>query len=362
MVPISLFALLAGGCGGIVVVDDRGASSENASSTGTGGVSAGTGSPSGGSGGTGPADCSAPNLTVLAENQLRPTAIAIDATTVYWVNFGGSDSPTTAHVFALPKSGGAPAEIAATPGIPNHLFVDDTHVYWDVGTTYPTVPEQAILYGMPKAGGPVANLFAAPTADPFYALKMDEARFYWQNEDGGIGSLPKSGGTPSLAVVGEPSGYAYEIAVDEDDLYWRTGGDLRLMSTPKIGGASKLLSGLTGVHGFVADAVQLFVAPSEASHRGDIATLSKGGGALVKIIYEESGSYRLESHGACLYWISAPIHDADHDEIHAAPKTGGKPIMIYRTDSHQGDFRFVVDASGVYTADTNAGLIVKAAK
>lgn len=43
------------------------------------------------------------------------------------------------------------------------------------------------------------------------------------------------------------------------------------------------------------------------SHSGDIATLPEGGGTLVKIIHEERSSYRLKSHGACLYWISAPM-------------------------------------------------------
>ena len=366
IVLMLLLAVAASGCGGIVVVDGRGASSDNASSTGAGGASAGTGSPFSGSaaGGTGgssaPADCSAPTLTVLAENQMRPVDIAVDASNVYWVSYGGSDSLENAHVFALPKSGGTPVEIAVIEGEPTHLFVDDTHVYWDVGTKYPTFPEQAILYGMPKAGAPLTKIFAAPT--PFYSLKMDEARFYWQSEGGDILSLPKAGGTPAVVVKGGNSVYAFEIAIDEDSLYWRTNGESLLMSTPKIGGASKLLSGQTGIGAFVPDATQMFVTPEELSHNGDIATLPKGGGTLVKIIHEESISYRLTSHGACLYWISSPILQTDHDEIHAAPKTGGEPIVIFHAASDEGDFQFTVDASGVYTADTYSGLIVKTAK
>ena len=179
--PMSLLAMIASGCGGIVVVDGRGASSDNASSTGAGGASSGTGSPSGGSaaGGTGgssaPADRSAPTPTVLAENQIRPVDIAVDASNVYWVSYGGSDSLEIAHVFALPKSGG----------------------------------------------------------------------------------------TPALVVKGGDSVYAFEIAIDEDSLYWRTNGESLLMSTPKMGGASKLLSGQTGIGAFVPDATQMLVAPVE---------------------------------------------------------------------------------------------------
>lgn len=56
-----------------------------------------------------------------------------------------------------------------------------------------------------------------------------------------------SGGTPALVVKGGDSVYAFEIAIDEDSLYWRTNGESLLMSTPKIGGASKHLSGQTGI-------------------------------------------------------------------------------------------------------------------
>jgi len=54
--------------------------------------------------------------------------------------------------------------------------------------------------------------------------------------------------------------------------------------------------------------------------------------------------------------------ETDHDEIHVAPKTGGEPVVIFHATSDQGDFQFTVDASGVYTADTYSGLIVKTAK
>lgn len=364
--PITLLAALAIGCGGIVVVDDRGASSENASSTGVGGAFAGTGSSSGGSaaGGTGgagaPADCSAPKLTVLAENQVRPVDIAIDASNIYWVNFGGIDSgPSSAHVFALPKSGGTPAEIAVTEGEPYHLFVDDTHVYWDVVASEPPLTGHGILYGVPKAGGPVTKIFVGPTN--LYSVTMDEARFYWENGEGKIMSLPKSGGTPTLVVEGAESGYLYKITVDEEHLYWRTPSPALLMSTPKSGGASKLLTGQLEVGDVAVDAMRLFL-NRYVSFPGDIFIVPKGGGGPAKLIHEPRGSYRLKQHGACLYWIVAPHLYPDNEEIHAAPKAGGEPVVIFQAGWAEDDYQFAVDASGVYSASQNFGVIMKATK
>ena len=167
--PVTLLAMVAAGCGS-VVVESKGGSSESAGSTasGLGGASAGAGSASGGagtaSGGTastgtgGPTDCSAPNVTLLVAGQARPVDIALDATSVYWVNNGG-DNDLQTHVFSMAKIGGGLKEIAAVPGTPFYLFVDDTYVYFSaVASVAGPKDDTSTLYAVPKGGGPSTSM------------------------------------------------------------------------------------------------------------------------------------------------------------------------------------------------------------
>ena len=167
-------------------------------------------------GGSSSSTTEAPAAKIL-NGDLSPGDIAVDASNVYWVNRGSDSNSSFAHVFVLPKSGGTPTEIAATEGEPYHLFVDDTHVYWDVVASDPPLAGHGVLYSVPKSGGPVTKIFDAPKN--LHSFTMDEAGFYWENGEGKILSLPKSGGSPTLVAESAESGYLYKIVVDKDQLY-----------------------------------------------------------------------------------------------------------------------------------------------
>lgn len=348
-----------------VVTDDRATSSANASSSsGAGGAFAGTGSAAGGAatGGTGgssaPADCTAPTVIVLAKNQVRPMAIAVDATNVYWVSHGAEKVDTT-HVFSLPKSGGAPVEIASTVGVSHSVFVDAARVYWDGSAAEGGVPHMARVYSVSKAGGVVGQFFDSKTV--FHSVTMDEASVYWETEEGKIQSVSKSSSPPTLIVDASQPVDDYALAVDEAHVYWRKPGTTMLMSSPKLGGAPKALADHVGIGDIAVDATQLFLPPYVAG-TGDVFTMPKGGGTPVKIIDDPRLSYGLTSHGGCLYWGSMPLSAGDHEEIHAAPKTGGEPIVIFRADGDSAVYHVAADESGVYSAEQISGTIAKAIK
>ncbi|MEO5725687.1 MAG: hypothetical protein ABI134_33580 [Byssovorax sp.] len=354
-----LLALATPGCGS-VVIENQGASSDStaSASTGTGGASAGAGSATGGSGGTsGAADCSAPQVTTLAAEQWDPVAIALDAANVYWVNGGALGDPLDlAHIFMVSKSGGAPIEIAATKGDPLLLAVDDTRVYWTVFDSTVLV-DKGILYSIPKAGGPVVKVFAS---DPdILSLTMDEDRIYWLNGYGEVRSMSKAGGDSTLLAKGSENAHPGRIVLDQERVYWTTLSYHELASTPKYGGPTTVLEKVVpGLRGFVVDDARLFWRTE--SYDG-VYVAPKSGESPVEIVHDDLDITRLEQSEPCLYWVTPITFDTLGEQLHAAPKSGGEPVVIYAA-VNGGDFNVAADGSGVYWASRDAGTIQRATK
>jgi DNA-binding beta-propeller fold protein YncE len=64
----------------------------------------------------------------LASAQSNPRAIAVDATSVYWANYGIGSNDGTVMKVAL--AGDSPVTLASGLYQPNGLAVDATSVYW----------------------------------------------------------------------------------------------------------------------------------------------------------------------------------------------------------------------------------------
>ena len=66
-------------------------------------------------------------ITVLADNQPKPLAIAVDASFVYWTNMIQIDG---GNISKVPIEGSEVTILADCLDGPNDIAVDDTHVYW----------------------------------------------------------------------------------------------------------------------------------------------------------------------------------------------------------------------------------------
>jgi hypothetical protein len=156
---------------------------------------------------------SAQQKTVLASKQAWSIDVAVDDTTVYWTNSGGSvakvpktgGAPTTLAQFGTPqaialdaafiyvtdyngggnivriaKSDGAMVTLATGQGSPNGVAVDGNSVYWTVGGE---ADANGAVRKCPLAGGPVASV-AEGQAKPF-GIAVDASAVYWANQGDG---------------------------------------------------------------------------------------------------------------------------------------------------------------------------------
>lgn len=69
----------------------------------------------------------------LGSEQMSPSSIAGDSTSVYWTN--DADIFSGGAVMKVPLEGGPPSKLAIAQDNPRGIAVDDTSIYWSTKTT-----------------------------------------------------------------------------------------------------------------------------------------------------------------------------------------------------------------------------------
>jgi hypothetical protein len=142
----------------------------------------------------------------LAPQEGHPTALAIDATNVYWLSEWG-------FVRSCPKKGGTPTTLAKIQGYSQNIAVDATNVYWT---------ESGSVFACAIGGCNQTPAVLASGQKGASGITSDGVTVYWVNEVqfgqvmscavGGCGGAPAT----FASVVVWPSA----ITTDGKNVYW----------------------------------------------------------------------------------------------------------------------------------------------
>jgi sugar lactone lactonase YvrE len=248
--------------------------------------------------------------TTLAYPQVTPLFVAVSATTVYW------DNQEDGLIESVPIGGGTITTVVTGLGSngPAGMTIDATSLYWaDFGDE--CFPSGALIRA-PLTGGMQTEL-ATGQAEP-WEIAVDAVALYWTNiteasdQGGSVVKVPIAGGSPVTLASGQHLPIA--IALDDDSVYFTNNGthagnflDGSVMKVAKRGGAAvTLASQQEGADGLAVDDTNVYWVRA-ASGMGDGAVLSvgKSGGPITTLASGQASPMAIAQSGDCVYWVNA---------------------------------------------------------
>jgi hypothetical protein len=257
---------------------------------------------------------SLPPITVLAKGRVGPSAIAIDATAVYWAE----ESSQGGVVASVSKTGGSVSTIATAQSRLGGVAVDAANVYW-------TTSEHQLGAG-----------------------------------DGTVSRQPISGGTPfSISTDG---GLAGPIGVDAENVYWADTNTWMLVKAPIVGGTPVRLAALANQSTFLG------IVPFEGHvyyttrDLGSVKRVTTSGTTDETIADGQDLPYKIAVDVSGIYWTNT----GDSGTVMMIPRVGEQPVILaagqgFPQSAGGGPTEIATDAHAVYWA-SGSGEIVKVAK
>lgn len=166
----------------------------------------------------------ASTLAAHGPSTLPRTALAIDSASVYWLGSNGD----RVRVDTVPLGGGATTRLTEGLYITGPLAVDATSLYLaQFG------PDPALVR-LPLGGGSLATMAPLATSSGSLdvgSLAVDATNAYWsQPSTGSVMSVPLAGGAPlTLATAQANPG---PVTLDSANLYWANGGQWAFPTMP----------------------------------------------------------------------------------------------------------------------------------
>jgi hypothetical protein len=211
--------------------------------------------------------------TVLATGFNDPGAMALDATTVYWIDQGTFTSNSNAGtIHSVPRAGGQQTTLTANLTQPTSILVAHETLVTPFGTlsgeeVYFTayVNNTPTIQGMETSG---QGLIDVTTGGLYVAT---DGTYVYFVDNGGPKRVGNDGGTPEAIASFAATGYPGAVAADSTTLYWvqqsidyayQSPGTGLVMKVPLAGGTPTTLvtlpAGVYGPSAMTVDATNIY--------------------------------------------------------------------------------------------------------
>jgi hypothetical protein len=290
-----------------------------------------------------------------------PTAIAVDATSIYVGVLDTRASSNGGSILKLPIAGGAAQTLLASmPYAPSDLVVDGATLYFGTpGGSSSSTPGS--VQRMPIGGG-AATVIAATTG---YRIVLDASFIYWSDNFGSVvrasrdrveldaGPGADAGAITRLGSAAAPQG----IAVDSTSVYWAASGGDIVERAPLGGGNAVVLGSVNTPKELKVTATDLYVSGVYGSNGPGLRRIPLGVGSGVQ--YGTAGATDFAIDGAFIYWLE----NYGDNRVLKAPLAGGTPSVLSGDKFPVG--RIAIDAKAIYftvPAGAAEGKVMKLAK
>lgn len=273
----------------------------------------------------------------LASGGSEPLDIAVDDTTVYWVD------SVARKIMTVPIGGGnAAVFIEADPDFsPRSLAVSaDSLYYTDSGL------EHVVRSSF---DGEIFEILGEGQTYPL-AIAIDAANAYWTSADlGTVMKAPIDGGGDAVALATDQAS-PLGVVVDATHVYWVNEGG-SVMKVPIEGGdLVTLAEGQAKPQDIAVGATHVYW----TNDGGTVMAAPIEGGSPITLAEGQRNPRRIAIDDASAYWTN------DDGSVRKVPFGGGDPITLAEGQEHP--LGIAVDGTSVYWTNSAGGTVMKLPK
>jgi hypothetical protein len=245
----------------------------------------------------------------IAVGLARPTAVAIDDTSIYWITTGtDADNDQDAAVMKANLDGTDVVTLVSPVDLPTALAVDAGHIYWATnGTNQPAYLMKAGLDGSDVTA--ILTLTESATE-----MAIDATSLYWTNVFAGTVNKVGLDGTGMTVLASGQEGADW-LAVDATSVYWIVegiNGAPGSIAKSSLAGANltTVVSGQLGIDGLAIDSTHVFWGTSDSETTSSIYAAALDGSGVQTIA---TGSFvdpwSIVTGNGAVYWAALGTGD-----------------------------------------------------